>query len=175
MSQSFGPTMIIDQCESAHQQHPPPPSRSTPTGSARTFSDASNITSNSASTMSLNADSDEEQQLLTRPTRSNGNASQSFSNHLEARNSFNLMHSNSYGSLRYRTNPATSPLLEHVAPESIRFQVVVWDVGPVDVALGRVPMSTYSKQHFGAIQRWKCSDLSSIGTEFSLIFRAESH
>ena len=137
----YGPTMIIDQCESTHRHHPPP-----------TRQHASTST-NSTSTESLNADSDEEQQLL--PNNGSGSAVPSsprftFANpnhpaaaaaKLASRDSFSMMHNNSYGSLRYRTNAATSSLLEHVAPESIRFQVVVWDVGPVDVALGRVPMT----------------------------------
>lgn len=154
----YGPTMIIDQCESTHQ-HPPPPSRHAGNTNAST-----NTNTNSTSTGSLNADSDEEQQLL--PNTNNGRAvpnnnSPRFTfanpNHpaapsleqqraaappqLESRDSFSMMHNNSYGSLRYRTNVATSALLEHTAPESIRLQVVVWDVGPVDVALGRVPMT----------------------------------
>lgn len=44
----------------------------------------------------------------------------------------------SYGSVRYRKDGSAKRKSKQ---DSIRFQVVVWDVGPVDVALGRVPMT----------------------------------
>lgn len=72
-------------------------------------------------TTSLERDESDEEERLLRPRLRNSHES-----------------GNNYGSARSRN---ASTLSATVPSESIRFQVVVWDVGPVDVALGRVPMT----------------------------------
>jgi hypothetical protein len=120
-----GPTMIIDRCQSAHQFPSPLLTSTSPAcscGSSRTA-------------VGLDVDSDDEQQLVRSSDRSLTNSNRSLYMLLPTGAVTN------YGSVARLRGPNKNKYNAPAsAKESIRFQVVVWDVGPVDVALGRVPM-----------------------------------
>jgi len=147
---SYGPTMIIERCQSAHKLAPnavwdSPASH----GSIRTASGSGSSLRQSSDTTTdtdMEEEEDDEEQQLLRKSSSHGTISTTYSMSLSQRayGSFlmplqqSAQHQPSLSLLRKRGKKTPS---SKKPKESIRFQVVVWDVGPVDVALGRVPMT----------------------------------
>ncbi|CAB9499245.1 expressed unknown protein [Seminavis robusta] len=129
MTTSHGQTMIIDRCQSFHQI-------------PRVASNGSNSDRTARMDSEDGSDGGEEQKP-------------NYYNHsplsVASRDSTAIHQQHGYGSMRFRSNmasPGQSSFVNNhyqnghvITPEAIRFQVVVWDVGPVDVALGRVPMT----------------------------------
>ena len=130
--------MIIDRCQSAHRLAPVRESWRSTTRSNE--SSISNTSIESQDTVGLDVDDDdEEQQLITRGSSYHLNNSSNTNSSNTPLQQTQYQSNQQYGSTRLRN---TRTAVKNSRPkESIRFQVVVWDVGPVDVALGRVPMT----------------------------------
>ncbi|CAB9499243.1 expressed unknown protein [Seminavis robusta] len=151
---TWGPTMIIDRCASAHKLVPAPvwdsPSGSSVRSRQQDRDDGVGLDLDGGG-------ADEEAAFIPKPSSS----VHSLSSLIIPPSQVSLLHPHQqpqqqqqrqqqqqYGSIRLRSNNNNSPTTctttakpPSKSRNSIRFQVVIWDVGPVDVALGRVPMT----------------------------------